>query len=286
MTPLDPAIKGFYELPSRALLLITGTDRIRYLNGQLSIDIRRLQVNTSRTACLLTAKGKLCAHVRIWPHGDSHVIETLPDLAESVQARLERYIIADDVTISKLPEAHPIYHVIGSPPPSTDAIQSIRIGHSGFDTFQKPTDLTEIAPQAVERLRIIHGVPMWGSEIDEDTLPQEARLEMTSVDFDKGCYVGQEVVSRLKSVGRVNKRLHGFVGNLASPLQTRLQLHPEGQPEILAGHITSTAPHFDMAQTLALGYLNRQSEVLTRFEVRDENGCLLGGVDRREFPIL
>ena len=285
MTPTDRAITGFYELPPRALLLVTGTDRVRYLNGQLSIDIRRLEKNTSRTACLLTAKGKLCSHVRIWPHVDGHIVETLPDLAEAVQARLERYIIADDVTISPLPEPLPLYHVIGCPPPD-GSIQSTRIGCPGFDTFEKPINLPALTPDSVTRLRIIHGVPAWNSEINEDTLPQEARLETTSVDYDKGCYVGQEVVSRLKSVGRVNKRLHGFIGRFETPAQTRLQLHPVGNPEAIAGHITSTAPHFDMAQTLALGYLNRQSEDLTQFEVRDETGCLLGGVNRREFPII
>jgi folate-binding protein YgfZ len=285
MTSTDPAITGFFELPPRALLLVTGADRLRYLNGQLSIDIRRLADKTSRTACLLTAKGKLCAHVRIWSHSDGHIVETLPDLVEAVQARLERYIIADDVTISPLPESRPLYHVIGCPPPD-DSIQSTRVGCPGFDTFEKPINLLALTPDSVDRLRIIHGVPAWNSEMNEDTLPQEARLETTSVDFDKGCYVGQEVVSRLKSVGRVNKRLHGFIGQFETPAQTRLQLHPVGKPETIAGHITSTALHFDMAQTLALGYLNRQSEELTRFEVRDENGCLLGEVDRREFPIL
>ena len=285
MTHEDPAIKGFYELPPRALLIVTGEDRIRYLNGQLSIDIRRLAQNTSRTACLLTAKGKLCAHVRIWPHSDSLIVETLPDLAEAVQARLERYIIADDVSISLLPETHPVYHVIGLHPLDS-SIVSNRLGGEGYDTFEKPINIPAMTPDSIERLRIIHGVPTWNSEMNEDTLPQEARLETTSVDFDKGCYVGQEVVSRLKSVGRVNKRLHGFLGTFETPAQIRLQLTPEGRPETSAGHITSTIPHFDMAQTLALGYLNRQSEELTRFDVRDENGCLLGGVDRREFPIL
>jgi len=285
MTSTDPAITGFYELPPRALLLVTGADRVRYLNGQLSIDVGRLAKNTSRTACLLTAKGKLCAHVRIWSHSDSYIVETIPDLAEAVQVRLERYIIADDVTISPLPESRALYHVIGCLP-SDSSIQSTRVGCPGFDTFEKPINLLALTSDSVDRLRIIHGVPAWNSEMNEDTLPQEARLETTSVDFDKGCYVGQEVVSRLKSVGRVNKRLHGFIGQFESPAQTRLQLHPEGNPEAIAGHITSTASHFDMAQTLALGYLNRQSEELTRFEVRDENGCLLGGVERREFPII
>ena len=285
MTSTDPAITAFYELPPRALLLVTGADRLRYLNGQLSIDIRRLADNTSRTACLLTAKGKLCGHVRIWSHSDGHIVETLPDLVEAVQARLERYIIADDVSISLLPETHPVYHVIGLHPLDS-SIFSNRLGGEGYDTFEKPINIPVMTPYSIERLRIIHGVPTWNSEMNEDTLPQEARLETTSVDFDKGCYVGQEVVSRLKSVGRVNKRLHGFLGTFETPLQIRLLLTPERRPETSAGHITSTIPHFDMAQTLALGYLNRQSEELTRFDVRDENGCLLGGVDRREFPIL
>jgi folate-binding Fe-S cluster repair protein YgfZ len=117
-------------------------------------------------------------------------------------------------------------------------------------------------------------------------LPQEARLEDTAVDFDKGCYVGQETVSRLKSVGRVNKRLHGFLGTLSADLPLPARLHPIGQPDTTVGQLTSAAPHFDIAQTAALGYLNRQFEDLERFGVSDEQGRPLGEVERRAFPIL
>jgi folate-binding protein YgfZ len=129
-------------------------------------------------------------------------------------------------------------------------------------------------------------VPIWGRELSEDTLPQEARLEDHAVDFDKGCYVGQETVSRLKSVGRVNKRLHGFLGSLELPSGVPLFLRLPGEPATMAGTLTSHARHFDMAQTAALGYLKRQFESLPRFEVADETGCTLGEVERREFPIL
>ena len=129
-------------------------------------------------------------------------------------------------------------------------------------------------------------MPVWGRELSEDTLPQEARLEEFAVDFDKGCYVGQETVSRLKSVGRVNKRLHGFLGSFELPSGPRFFLHPSGEAATKAGEITSHARHFDMAQTAALGYLNRQFESLTRFEIADETGRVLGEVERREFPIL
>ncbi len=71
----------------------------------------------------------------------------------------------------------------------------------------------EARSDEIELLRIERGIPRWGNELSEDTLPQEAGLDEMAVDFKKGCYVGQEVVSRIHSVGRVNRRLCGFVGD-------------------------------------------------------------------------
>jgi hypothetical protein len=84
----------------------------------------------------------------------------------------------------------------------------------------------------------------------------------------------------------VNKRLHGFLGTLPTNIPLPVRLHPLGQPDITAGQLTSAAPHFDIAQTAALGYLNRQFEDLERFGVSDDQGHPLGEVERRVFPIL
>jgi folate-binding protein YgfZ len=279
------ALEGFFLVTDRARFELRGPDAVRYLNGQVSIDISRLTLGKSRPACLLTAKGKLCAPLQVWRSNDYLVVEGPAELAESIQARLERYMIADDVELLPLPALEPLYHCISTNLPAASLAIS-RLGICGFDINEKPTDLREFSSEEIELLRILHGLPIWGRELSEDTLPQEARLDALAVDFDKGCYVGQETVSRLKSVGRVNKRLHGFLGSLELPSGVPLFLRLPGEPATMAGEITSHARHFDMAQTAALGYLKRQFESLPRFEVADETGRVLGEAERREFPIL
>lgn len=279
-------LSGYFQVANRACFELRGPDAIRYLNGQVSIDITRLAPGKARQACLLTAKGKLCAPLQIWRSGDSLVVEGPAVLAENIQARLERYLIADEAELLPLQTPEPLYHILSSSPPPLASLTISRLGFSGCDSNEKPSGLHEFSPEEIELLRIVRGVPVWGPELSEDTLPQEARLEECAVDFDKGCYVGQETVSRLKSVGRVNKRLHGFLGAMDLPVGIHLVLHPPGEPATAAGQITSHARHFDMAQTVALGYLNRQFESHARFEVADETGRVLGEVERRDFPIL
>jgi len=277
-----PAEPGFFGVSHRARFRIGGNDAARYLNGQLSIDIPRLPPAQARPACLLTAKGKLCALVQVWREGPGFIVECDSHLAESVEARLGRYIIADDVTVEPA-ETPAIFHLLNPPAPPAGALAITRIGLPGFDTNEPPAGLREIPAAEVELLRILQGFPAWGAELGEDTLPQEARLESFAVDFDKGCYVGQETVSRLKSVGRVNQRLHGFLGELAEGAPAFL--HPPGDPATRAGRITSHSRHFGMAQTAALGYLHRQFETLPRLAAADESGRTLGELERREFPI-
>jgi len=275
---------GFFEVANRIRFELRGPDAIRYLNGQVSIDITRLVPAKARHACLLAAKGKLCAPLQIWRSGDSLIIEGPAELCEVIQARFERYIIADQVELLPVQLPKPLYHIVSSDLSSGLAID--RLGLPGIDSSEKPATLPQFSTEEIELLRIHRGVPIWGRELTEDTLPQEARLEEHAVDFDKGCYVGQETVSRLKSVGRVNKRLHGFLGSIELPAGVPLFLRPLGDPATAAGQITSHARHFDIAQTAALGYLNRQFESLPRFEVADKTGRVLGEVDRRDFPIL
>lgn len=278
-SPVEP---GFFRVPNRTRFHIGGADAARYLNGQLSIDIPRLPPGQARPACLLTAKGKLCALVQVWRGGPGFTIECDAPLAESVEARLGRYIIADDVTVEPA-ETPAIFHLLNPTEAPAGALAIQRLGLPGFDTTRPPEGLREIPAAEIELLRILHGFPAWGAELGEDTLPQEARLESFAVDFDKGCYVGQETVSRLKSVGRVNQRLHGFLGELAEGVPATL--HPPGDPSTRAGRITSHSRHFGMAQTAALGYLHRQFETLPRLAAADESGRTLGELECREFPI-
>lgn len=271
---------GAFTVHRKARFRLSGADCHRYLNGQLTIDINRLHPGEARRALLLTAKGKLCAPAQVWNDGTDLIVETEESLLEETAARLERYIISDDVTISQLPSGLPVYHVFGTTPPD-DSLRINRIGIPGFDCSAPPDGVAVVDDPEVELLRIENGVPHWGAELTADTLPQEARLDQSSVDFDKGCYVGQEVVSRLRSVGHVNRLLHRFSGSLPMPLGFPVSLLSKDDPRRTAGTLTSAACDFELAQTLALGYLNREFLDSVHFLAADVAGTVIGEVEKR-----
>lgn len=271
---------GAFPLGPRTRIRVSGSDSRRYLNGQLSNNLTTLKEGIAIPALLLTAKGKLCALVDVWSDGDTFVVDSVSEVAETLLARLERYVVADDVTMVDISAESTGWHVFGSALPG-EALQILRLGVPGCDVPSPPEDSLEAAPEELELLRIERGIPRWGKELGADTLPHEAGLDLTAVDFHKGCYVGQEVVSRIESVGRTNRLLCGFVGDFSAD-QAATLITPSGQP---AGTITSAAMHFGMAQTAALGYLNsRISE--TRFIVHDAFGKPLGECQRHEFPLV
>jgi folate-binding protein YgfZ len=205
------------DLGARTLLRLSGSDRQRYLNGQVSNDVRKLDGNNSITACVTTLKGKLDALVHIIEHEGAYLIDSEPELREPLLARLDRYIIADDCELDDVSDDWRLIHVLEDfePDPADAAIlarRSERLGQSGTDQWLPagaplPGGLTFLSADEAEALRIRNGVPKWGAELTPDTLPAEAGLDLTAIDFHKGCYIGQEVISRIKSVGRVNRKL-------------------------------------------------------------------------------
>ncbi|MEO6261335.1 MAG: hypothetical protein ABIP32_02355, partial [Chthoniobacterales bacterium] len=123
--------KGYCLLGQRALFRLEGADRLRYLNGQVSNAVSKATDSSAIQACILTAKGKLCAVVWIWTAPDAILIESDPDLHDSLQARLERYIIADDVTLIDESDRFHLVHVID--PDFTEGIAVLRFGVPGRD---------------------------------------------------------------------------------------------------------------------------------------------------------
>ena len=109
----------------------------------------------------------------------------------------------------------------------------------------------------VETLRIEAGIPRWGAELSEDTIPVEAGLDKTAIDYHKGCYIGQEVISRIKSVGHVNKELQGFISTDDRPLKAGMLLATPDAPDRKAGWLTSVTYSFALEKPVALGYLKR-----------------------------
>ena len=243
-----PAESVFLDLSDRAKLRLTGADRLRFLNGQVSNDVRRATADTSVYTGVMTAKGKLCADAFVHAGDDFLLLDAEDSLRETLAARLERYVVADDVQIEDVSEEVGLFHVLdfagvmdtaassalpAAPAdlaPGVRAVHSERYGRRGLDLFFDAAQaaavherlallgVTQLNEDALESLRILLGVPRWGAELDENTMPAEAGLEERAVSYSKGCYLGQEVVSRVKSVGHVNRQLRGLRALDASPL--------------------------------------------------------------------
>ena len=274
---------GFFFPGPRTRVRVTGADRLRYLNGQLSNDLRRLVPGEAIAALILTAKGKLCADLFVWIDGDALIVEADASLEDSLPARLERYAVADDVAFELMPQDPHRCHVFGSLPAGEGSVRVRRLGVQGLDLSNVPENLMEAGSDEIELLRIERGIPRWGNELSEDTLPQEAGLDEIAVDFKKGCYVGQEVVSRIHSVGRVNRRLCGFVGDFEPSKSTFATLLSAGGHK--AGRLTSAAYHPELQKTVSLGFVQTQIAD-SCFSVMDESGACLGSVERSEFPLV
>ncbi len=200
----------------RTLLKLSGEDRIRFLNGQVTQDLKKLQPGQAARAAVITAKGRLEADCRIGATADALWIETDAPLREPLRTRLEKFIVADDVTVEDVSDLYRLAHLAGSTampkdaPPGTISLSSARFREPGLDLWIPASSLWN--PQSSplpdwEPVRIARGLPGWGTDVGPDTLPPEAGFESDAISSTKGCYIGQEVISRLRSVGHVNRHL-------------------------------------------------------------------------------
>jgi folate-binding protein YgfZ len=120
-----------------------------------------------------------------------------------------------------------------------------------------PENLPLLDGDALEAFRIHHGVPISGRELTEGILPPEAGLDATDISYQKGCYIGQEVISRIKSAGKVNKKLARFTADPSWPVDSLVLVDAAGKP---AGEITSVSPLADGGVRHLLGYVKRGAE--------------------------
>jgi folate-binding protein YgfZ len=248
---------------TRTLLAFRGPDAERYLNGQLTQDVRDLG-ETALPACVTDAKGKLQAFVHVFRGADgSPWVEGPAEQREELEARLGRYLIADDAEIHDISADWQLVHVVDTlDAPAFDGgfvRHTRRIGLDGFDLWL-PTGGTlpelEIVTEAeAETRRIQTKLPKWGADLTPGILPPEAGLDRTAICYHKGCYIGQEVLSRLKTVGKVNRRLAALLVEPETEPGSALEL--DGKP---AGKLTSIAPWpNESGLHAALGYLEKSA---------------------------
>jgi len=258
---------GAFQLPPCLLVRLSGKDSYRYLNGQVTRDLKHLTSGNILPVCLLTAKGKLCAPLLIRRDGEDLLVEASPVLEDSLLARLDRYIVADDVTLS-IEVAKGGVHFFGEAArgKESEGLAVSRLGVPGVDREQeggeKLLDATMkehlFDARVIETLRIERGLPLWGAEMSEETLPPEVGLDRTHIDYDRGCYPGQETISRLKSIGRVRRLLHTLRSSPGRALHVGMRVQDAEQKDL--GEISSASEQFDSGSWVALAILPRGSQ--------------------------
>ncbi len=278
MTPPDTYAEirrgGMADLSARAKFHFTGEDRVRFLNGQVSNDVRRASESEALHACVMSPKGKMSGDIYVSAGPDFLRVDADPSLREDLAARLERYIISDDVTLLDVTAETCLIHLFGVERPpevagrsAVSVLRASRLGVEGFDLVMGREvfpgvwealagELPVAGEEMLEVLRVEAGVPRWGRELTAETIPVEAGLDRTSIDYAKGCYVGQEIISRLKSIGSVNKQLRGFLSS-GGPLEAGMRLHAGDSAGKEAGWLTSAVYSFGLERYAALGYLKR-----------------------------
>ncbi|OYW31435.1 MAG: hypothetical protein B7Z47_01105 [Chthoniobacter sp. 12-60-6] len=274
------------NLSSRAKLRLTGADRVRYLNGQVTNDVRRVKPDETLYACVTDVKGRIAADVFVHAHDEALLLDAEPDLREPLAMRLERYIVADDVELTDVTEDWQLWHVwsdVGTPARKESVhcsenlphhiLHSTRFGIPGLDVWlpasSAPTFDAPILTEAdLETWRILQKIPRWPHELNDETFPPEAGLESKAMDFAKGCYIGQEVLSRIKTTGKMPREMIAFEAE--HPVNPGDELWHEK----LIGKITSTTLHPVTGLTIGLAMI-RQGTPQDSLHVGSSTGSLI-----------
>src|SRR5262249_41047070 len=187
---------SFLDLSARAKFRVTGPDRFRFMNGQITNDLRKASETVAIEACVLNAKGKVNAHIFIATLGATFLVDAEPELRETLRTRLERYVIADDVQIDDVTDEFSLFHVLHGDPPTAEHSRIVsvrRFAGKGWDIWSDParrdalrrelySRFVFIDSAAADVMRIEQGLPRWGRELTEDIIPIEANLEERTID--------------------------------------------------------------------------------------------------------
>jgi len=239
--------KAVFDWSARGVLKVTGPDRLEFLQGMCTADVKKLAPGAHAYAAFLTNKGAMVADGRVWNRGEDAVIDAEPGFIGAVRDYLQKYLVSEDAEISDAADLA----VVTAP---TEHLLVPRSDLQG--TLEKliASGATLAGFDAWERARVERGAPRYGQDMDDKTIPLEAGLKQ-AISYDKGCYVGQEVVARATFRGHVNRQLQrlAFEGTPPAPGAVLRS----GDKEV--GRVTSVVKAPDDHGWIGLGYVHRDA---------------------------
>ena len=286
---------GVAALDQIGWLRVTGSDRVRWLNGMVTNSVQDLPPGKGAYNFFLNAQGRIQGDAYIFASPEALLIETTRQQIATLIPYLDHYIIMDDVELTDVSDTRHGLALIGSQAPAMLAKLGIATEQlAELESTTVPWNSTTVtiirafsplAPRfelwvdasadaealldalknsgavptdaaSLEALRIIEGTPLYGTDIRDRDLPQETN-QARALHFSKGCYLGQEIVERIRSRGNVHRSFIAFRLE-GTPPAPGTALEAAGKT---AGELTSIVSLIDQNQpvTLALGYARREA---------------------------
>jgi aminomethyltransferase len=278
---------AWFELPGRGKIRVTGEDRARLLHAMLSNDVRTLAPGQGNYHFLLNAQGHILADANLYVLADHILLDCEPELGDKIFQHLDHFIIADDVELEDVSAAMTTVALEG---PRAEAVAGVTLAaednaHAPFDgglvartsaTWQpglwffvdpaRKADLIHrfeaggavaATSEEVRVVRVENGRPRYGDDFGESNLPQETQ-QARALHFTKGCYLGQEIVERVRSRGQVNRLLVKLAIDGAEPPEPETAVMAGAQE---AGRLTSPVYSPRLGSSVALAVVRREFAV-------------------------
>jgi folate-binding protein YgfZ len=295
---------AWLDLSGRGKIRLTGEDRARLLHAMTTNHVQQLKPGQGCYAFFLTAQGRILADANILCREEDFLLDVQPELREKLYQHLDKFIIADDVTLEDLTDQFPTIAIegpasedvlrrLGAPVPgaaysneawgSSLVVRASYTGGPGFLTFVSAGErdtivaaieeagATQADAEAADIVRLEHGKPQYGLDIGERYLAQETN-QMHALHFNKGCYLGQEIVERVRSRGQIHRRLLPVALETNQPPASGTKLQSGGKD---AAEITSAAFSPALGKTIALAYVRIDFKPGDRISMGDAAGTVL-----------
>ncbi len=298
---------AWLDVSARGKIKATGEDRARLFHAMTTNHIERLTPGSGCYAFFLSAQGRILADVNLLCRPDHFLLDTEPETREKIFKHLDSFIIADDVTLEDVtssllsiaiegPAASAVLTRIGAPTPEQDyenaewgnrlVARMTLTGGPGFQVMApveereellgrlRDAGVTQAEPDAFRIVRIENGRPRYGDDISERYLAQETN-QARALNFQKGCYLGQEIVERVRSRGQIHRILMPLVIDATEPPAAGTKLHVG---ESNAGEVTSAVFSPSLEKVAALAYVRvEHSRPGDRLSIENTSATVRGG---------